>query len=79
MVPGMKQRIEVPSVPLVGQTMVLPYRFGDHCIIWNVDPLIIDADAVMAIFRFPIWIRNSKAINIRTAQSLAVPEAVKPA
>jgi len=32
----------------------------------------------MAIFRFPIRIRNSKAISIRTAQSLAGPEAVKP-
>ena len=64
MVPGMQQRIEVPSVPLVGQTMVLLYRFGDHCIIWKVDPLVIDADAVMAIFRFPIRIRNSKAISI---------------
>jgi hypothetical protein len=26
--PGMKQRIEVPRVPLTGQTMVLPARFG---------------------------------------------------
>src|ERR1700704_432308 len=26
--PGMKQRIEVPRVPLTGQTMVLPTRFG---------------------------------------------------
>jgi hypothetical protein len=28
MLPGMKQRIEVPRVPLTGQTIVLPARFG---------------------------------------------------
>ncbi len=28
MLPGMKQRIEVPSEPLIGQTIVRPVRFG---------------------------------------------------
>jgi hypothetical protein len=28
MLPGMKQRIEIPNVPLIGQTIVLPTRFG---------------------------------------------------
>jgi hypothetical protein len=28
MLPGMKQRMEVPRVPLTGQTIVLPARFG---------------------------------------------------
>src|ERR1700733_2463644 len=28
MLPGMKQRMEVPRVPLIGQTIVLPARFG---------------------------------------------------
>src|SRR6202790_3520908 len=27
MLPGMKQRMEVPRVPLIGQTIVLPARF----------------------------------------------------
>ena len=80
MLPGMKQRIEVPSDPLTGQTMVLPApdRFGDHGIIGNVDPLVVDADAVMAVFQFPIRIRTSKTVSVRTTQSLAGPEAVKP-
>ncbi|MEA2882749.1 MAG: hypothetical protein QOH32_2005 [Bradyrhizobium sp.] len=28
MLPGMKQRMEVPSDPVTGQTIVLPARFG---------------------------------------------------
>jgi hypothetical protein len=28
MLPGMKQRMEVPSDPVIGQTIVLPARFG---------------------------------------------------
>jgi hypothetical protein len=28
MLPGRKQRIEIPRDPLIGQTMVLPTRFG---------------------------------------------------
>jgi hypothetical protein len=28
MLPGMKQRIEIPNAPLIGQTIVLPTRFG---------------------------------------------------
>jgi hypothetical protein len=28
MLPGMKQRIEIPTDPLTGQTIVLPARFG---------------------------------------------------
>jgi hypothetical protein len=28
MLPGMKQRMEIPRDPLIGQTIVLPTRFG---------------------------------------------------
>jgi hypothetical protein len=28
MLPGMKQRTEIPNAPLIGQTIVLPARFG---------------------------------------------------
>jgi hypothetical protein len=28
MLPGMKQRIDIPAVPLIGQTIVRPTRFG---------------------------------------------------
>jgi hypothetical protein len=46
--PGMKQRIEVPRVLLTGKTMVLPARFGNHRIVGNVDPLVVDADTMQS-------------------------------
>jgi hypothetical protein len=71
--------MEVPRDPLMGQTIVLPARFGcNHGIIRNVDPFIVYAYAVMAAPGFPIRVRQSKTIRIRTARSLAGPEAVKP-
>src|SRR3984957_4406037 len=76
--PGMKQRMEVPRDPLMGQTMVLPARFGPACSIRGVDPLIVYAYAVMAALGFPIRVRQSTTIRIRTTRSLAGPEAVKP-
>jgi len=53
---GMKQRIEIPRDPMTGQTIVLPapVRFGDHGIIGNVDPFVVDADAGVAALGFPI-------------------------
>src|SRR3984893_16043820 len=55
-----------------------PIRLRNHGIIRDVDPFIVDAYAVMAAFGFPIRIRKSETIRIRTARSLARPEAVKP-
>ena len=78
MLPGMKQRIEIPNAPLIGQTIVPPTRFGNHGIIGNVDPLLIDADAVMAVLGFSVRIRKCKTIGISTARPLTGPEAVKP-
>jgi hypothetical protein len=53
-------------------------RLCNHGIIRDVDPFIVHAYAVMAAFGFPIRVRQSKAIRIRTARSLAGSEAVKP-
>src|ERR1700730_7614234 len=55
-----------------------PVRLCNHCIIRDVDPFIVDAYAVMAVLGFPIRVRKSETIRIRTARSLARPEAVKP-
>src|SRR3984957_1412165 len=55
-----------------------PVRLCNHCIIRDIDPFIVYAYAVMAAPGFPIRIRQSKTIRIRTARSLAGPEAVKP-
>src|ERR1700730_15348084 len=76
---GMKQRMEVPRVPLIGQTIVLPARFGS----------VITASSGTSIHSlstrtrwWPLFdsqsgFRQSKTIRIRAARSLAGPEAVK--
>src|ERR1700733_14592633 len=55
-----------------------PVRLCNHGIIRDVDPFIVYAYAVMATLGFPIRVRNNETIRIRTARSLAGPEAVKP-
>src|ERR1700720_837435 len=55
-----------------------PVRLCNHGIIRDVDPFIVYAYAVMATLGFPIRVQNSETIRIRTAWSLAGPEAVKP-
>src|ERR1700736_6705959 len=55
-----------------------PVRLCNHRIIRDVDPFIVYAYAVMAVLGFPIRVRKSETIRIRTARSLARPEAVKP-
>ena len=52
-----------------------PVRLCNHCIIRDVDPFIVEAYAVMAALGFPIRIRKSETIRIRTARSLARLEA----
>ena len=92
MLPGMKQRIEVPSEPLIGQTIVRPDLFGSvitlvpltavlaaYGVVRNVDPLVVETDAVMAVFGFPVWIGDRKAIRERTAQSFPAREMIEPA
>jgi hypothetical protein len=55
-----------------------PVRLCNHGIIREVDRFIVYAYAVMATLGFPIRVQNSETIRIRTAPSLAGPEAVKP-
>src|ERR1700733_3873055 len=55
-----------------------PVRLCNHGFIRDVDPFIVYAYAVIATLGFPIRVQNSTTIRIRTARSLAGPEAVKP-
>jgi len=56
MLPGMKQRIEVPSGLFIGQNHrpARAVRLGDNSIIGDVDPFVIETDAIMAFVGFPI-------------------------
>src|SRR5260370_16504539 len=42
-----------------------PVRFGDHGIVGNIDPFVVETDAVMAVPRFPIDIGNATSIPQR--------------
>jgi len=65
MVPGMEQRIDVPSAPLVGHTMVRPERLGSLITAFIRDryPFAIDADTVVTVLRIPIRVRQRDAIG----------------
>src|ERR1700674_321147 len=55
-----------------------PVRLGDHGIIGNVDPFVVDPDTKMAVFRFPIRVGNRKTVSNRTTWTLAGFETIKP-
>jgi hypothetical protein len=38
-------------------------RFGDQGLVGNIDPNILEADSVVAVFRFPIGVRDASAIE----------------
>src|SRR5260370_22611501 len=48
-----------------------PVRFGYDGVVGNIDPLILNADPLMAVFGFPIWGCDAFTIRHRAAQSLA--------
>jgi hypothetical protein len=43
-----------------------PVRFGDHGVVGNVDPDILEADSIVAALWFPIDVTDSKAVRERT-------------
>ena len=53
-------------------------RLGDQGIIWHIDPLAIETDAIMPVLRFPIWIGDGFAICHRTARSPFAGELIEP-
>src|ERR1700733_7015385 len=71
--PGMKQRTEVPRDPLMGQTIVLPARFGSVITASSGTSIhsLSTRTRVVAALGFPIRVRKSETIRIRTARSLA--------
>src|SRR6202035_3786313 len=53
-------------------------RFGDDGVVGNVDPVILEADPVMAVLGFPIRARDAFTIRHRAAHSLAAGEMIEP-
>jgi hypothetical protein len=43
-----------------------PVRLGDQGLVGNIDPVILKADSIVAVLRFPINIADSKAVRERT-------------
>jgi hypothetical protein len=48
----MKQRIEIWSSSRIGHT-IAPRRFGSVITVGNIDPVILQANPIMAALRFP--------------------------
>jgi hypothetical protein len=53
-------------------------RFGDQGVVGNIDPIILEADPVVAVFRFPIGVRDALTICHRAAESSAALEIIEP-
>jgi hypothetical protein len=53
-------------------------RFGDHGVVRNIDPIVVKADPVMAVFRFPIGVGDAFTIRHGAAESLAAGEMIEP-
>src|SRR5712671_599671 len=43
-----------------------PVRLGDQGVVGNIDPVILKADSIVTVLRFPINIADSKAVRERT-------------
>src|ERR1700730_9318858 len=54
-------------------------RLGDHGVIRNDEPLVVETNAVMAAFGIPVWIGDRVAIRERTAQPFPAREMIEPA
>jgi hypothetical protein len=50
---------------------------GDNGIVGNIDPFVIDPNAIMAVMRFPVDIRNRHTIRVRTAAALFAGQLLK--
>jgi hypothetical protein len=71
MLPGMKHRIKICRHPATARpSFCRPVRLGDQGLIGNIDPVILKADSIMAVQRFPINIADSRAVRERTTQPL---------
>ena len=55
-----------------------PVRFGDHGVVGNIDPIILKADSIMAVFGFPIGVCDAFTIRHRAAESFAARELIEP-
>src|SRR6266403_5658627 len=53
-------------------------RFGDQGVVGNIDPIILKADPIMAVFRVPIGVCDALTICHRAAESSAALQIVEP-
>src|SRR5581483_2706874 len=53
--------------------------FGNDGVVRDIDPLVVEAHAVVAVMGFPIDVLDRSAVGIRAAGALAGSELVEPA
>ncbi len=53
-------------------------RFGDQGVVGNIDPIILKADPITAVFRFPIGVCDALTIRDRAAESSAALQIIEP-
>ena len=66
--PDFSIRMIGPAIGRVGpnHSSAGAVRLGDHGIVGNIDPVILKADSIVAVLRFPINIADGKAVRERT-------------
>jgi hypothetical protein len=55
-----------------------PVRFGDQGVVGNIDPVVLEADSIVAVLGLPIRICDAFAIRHRAAKSFAAREPIEP-
>ncbi len=80
MLPGMKQRIDIPNAVLTGHTMVRPARLGSVMTAssGHLDPLARRAARDSARYATPVGVGDGKTIRIRAARTEMAAQAVEP-
>jgi hypothetical protein len=66
--PNFSTRMIGPAIGRVGpnHSSAVAVRLCDQGVVRNIDPLVVETDAVMAILRFPINIADNRAVRERT-------------
>src|SRR4030095_5724490 len=55
-----------------------PIWLGDESVVGDVDPLALEAHAIVTVLRFPIDIGDGRAVGIGAARPLAASQAIEP-
>jgi len=73
--------IERIAVPVINRPNHRPpnlVRLGYHCLSRYIPPFILDANAIVAIFGFPIRVQHDTAVGIGATGALATCKLLKP-